>query len=373
MAQRSRLDTAVPGWEDSQEARVVRGEETDPGAVLAEYDVGAVKHVVGAGGTAGRTWRVTAAGGEYLLRLRGVRTSTCAHLEYDHGLRAHLVVRGVPTACAVRTRQGERWVHRQGRVYELYPFVIGRPFDPRHSRELACAAEALAAFHRAAHDYEPPSVWRQTVAQYTTLGFSDEVSDRMDDPRLQLINLQGTKGLAETPAQAGVVDRCIARVRALEHTYGGDAYRRLAGYVIHGDYTPANVVYSLDGEVAGIFDFDWSMAGARCLDVAYGLCFFATEPRAIDAASIWSLTDASDFSVDRCAAFLRAYHSAWPLRADEIHAIPHAFCSLWLSKRLEGMAKVEPHQRFRFFSRDVEKPLLWMDANWERLFRASFF
>jgi len=295
-----------------------------------------------------------------------------AHLEFDHGLRAHLVSRRVPTAEAVRTYQGARWVHWHNRVYELYPFVEGRQFDPRHTQELEHAAQALAAFHRAAQDYEPPASWNQRIAQYTSLGFSDDVSDRMDDPCLQLINLRGVRTLAETPDQAPLVDRCIDRVEALQQTYGGAAYDRLTGYIIHGDYTPANVVYSPDGEIVGIFDFDWSMRGARCLDVAYGLCFFATEPRDIDASNIWSLTDAAHFNVERCALFLRAYHNAWPLTTDEINAIPHAFCSLWLSKRLDGMAKVERHEGFRFFSRDIEQPLAWMDSYWEQLRHASF-
>jgi Ser/Thr protein kinase RdoA (MazF antagonist) len=194
----------------------------------------------------------------------------------------------------------------------------------------------------------------------------------MDDPRLQLINLRGTRTLAETPVGTQLVDRCIDRVEDLVHSYGATAYERLTGYVIHGDYTPANVVYTPGGEIAGIFDFDWSMQGARCLDVAYGLCFFATDPRPIDTSDIWSLTDAADLTVARCAAFLNAYHDAWPLDDAEIEAIPHAFCSLWLSKRLEGMAKVAPAERFRFFSRDIERPLTWMDANWARLSRAAF-
>ena len=347
-------------------------EDSSLRALLREYDVGVVERIVGAGGTAGKTWRLTAAGGEYLLRLRGVRTSTQAHLEFDHGLRAHLVARGVPTACAVGTRQGALWVHWHDRVYELYPFVAGRSFNPDHLQELVRAAQALAAFHRAAQDYEPPAIWDQTVAQYTSLGFSDRVSDRMDDPFLQLVNLQGIRGLAETPQQVQLVDRCIDRVKALQHTYAGPVYDSLTGYVIHGDYTPANVVYSPQGDIAGIFDFDWAMRGARCLDVAYGLCFFATEPRSLDSSSIWSLTDAADLTVERCATFLSAYHAAWPLTRSEIETIPHAFCSLWLSKRLEGTAKVEKDQRFHFFAREVEKPLCWMDTHWKQLCRASF-
>ena len=131
-------------------------EAPDPRALLREYDVGEVEHIVAAGGTAGKTWRVTTAGGEYLLRLRGTRTSTQAHLEYDHGLRAHLVAQRVPTACALRTRQGVQWVHSHGRVYELYPFVNGRPFDPHRPQELTRAAQALAAFHRAAQSARIP-------------------------------------------------------------------------------------------------------------------------------------------------------------------------------------------------------------------------
>ena|GEM_PF-1145365 len=347
-------------------------EETRLHALLCEYPVGSADRIVGAGGTAGKTWRLAIADGQYLLRLRGVRTSSQAHLEFDHSLRAHLAARGVPTAEAICTHEGARWVRRDGRVYELYPFVVGRPFNPHQAQELERAAQALAGFHRAAHDYEPPGSWGQVIAQYTSLGFSDEVSDRMDDPRLQLINLLGVRTLAETADEVALVDRCIDRVRALEDTYGGAVYDGLSGYIIHGDYTPANVVYSVDGEIAGIFDFDWSMRGARCLDVAYGLCFFATEPRDIETSNIWSLTDAADLTVGRNARFLRAYHTTWPLTADEIDTIPHAFCSLWLSKRLEGMAKVDTGERFRFFARDIERPLVWMDTHWEQLRHASF-
>ena len=87
--------------------------------VLNAYDVGTISDLAGAGGTAGKTWRVRAESGEYLLRLRGTRTSSPAQLAYDHGLRAHLVARGVPTTCAVPTREGAQWVRAEGRVYEL--------------------------------------------------------------------------------------------------------------------------------------------------------------------------------------------------------------------------------------------------------------
>ena len=335
----------------------------DPYAVLSEYDLGSVREAIGAGGTAGRTWKVAASSGVFFLRLRGGRTSTEERLRFDHGLREHLVTRGVPTASAVRTKSGDRWVRHQGRVYELYPFVVGRPFRPSNQQEIAHAAQELAKFHRAAADYRPASPRKEAIAQYTTLGFSDEVSDRMDDPHLQMSAMMEVRGLAAVHDQR-LVDRCIARVKGLMHLYAGTAYDRLTGWVIHGDYTPANLLFSEEGEVVGIFDFDWALPGARCRDVADGLYFFATQPREIDSANIWSLTDAADFVPDRCAIFLKAYQRVSRLAPHEIEAIPAAFAGRWFSIRLEGMAKVRRDERFRFFSREIEKPLLWFDLNW---------
>jgi Ser/Thr protein kinase RdoA (MazF antagonist) len=335
--------------------------------VLSEYDLGTVYEVAAAGGTAGKTWKIKASSGEYFLRLRGVRTSTETRLLFDHGLREHLIARGVPTASVVPTRTGGKWVHKDGRVYELYPFVLGRSFRPDNEHEITNAARALAKFHKASADYKPPSEQQEAIAQYTTLGFSDAVSYRMDDPQLQVTNMLGVRDLAGTDQDKRLVDRCIARVQRSIRVYAGAAYDQLTGWIIHGDYTPANLLFSEEGQVVGIFDFDWAVPGARCRDVADGLYFFATEPREIDSSNIWSLTDAADSDLGRYLAFLNAYQSIAPLTPHEIEAIPCAFAGRWFSIRLEGMAKVHESERFRFFSREIEKPLCWLDANWTHL------
>ena len=335
--------------------------------VLSEYDLGTVREVAAAGGTAGKTWRIKTSSGEYFMRLRGVRTSAEERLLFDQGLREHLTARGVPTASAVPTKTGGKWVRKDGRVYELYPFVSGRSFRPDNELEITNAAKALAEFHKASADYKPPSEHQEAIAQYTTLGFSDAVSDRMDDPQLQVTNMLAVRDLAYTDQDKRLVDRCIARVQRSMHAYAGAAYDRLTGWIIHGDYTPANLLFSEEGRVVGIFDFDWAVPGARCRDAADGLYFFATEPREIDSSDIWSLTDAADFDLERCSAFLYAYKGIAPLTPHEIDAVPWAFAGRWFSIRLEGMAKVHESERFRFFSRDIEKPLHWLDRNWAHL------
>ena len=190
---------------------------------------------------------------------------------------------------------------------------------------------------------------------------------KADDPDLQRLNLESVRGLAASDAERQLVDRCIERVEGMQRTYAGAAYEQLSGWVIHGDYTPANLLFSESGQVVGIFDLDWALPGARCRDLGDGLYFFATRPREIDAGDIWSLTEAAEFDEDRCRIFLEAYQSVLTLERCEFEAIPLGFAGRWISIRLEGMAKVDSGERFRFFGRGVEEPLRWLDTHWAEL------
>ncbi|NLG29085.1 MAG: phosphotransferase [Chloroflexi bacterium] len=336
---------------------------------LACYSVGAVTELWAAGGTAGRTWRVTTGDGVWLLRLRGARTSAPARLAFDHGLRAHLVAHDVPTVEAVRTRSGARWCELDGRVFELYPYVEGRPYDATVPGAIEAAGEALARFHLAAVDYAGAQSWSEPIGQYTALGYSNEQSDRLDDPRLLVLQLRALATLADQAGEGALLGRCTARAERLLGSYAGESHQRLARWVIHGDYTPANVTCSALGGVAGIFDLDWAMPGTRCRDLADGAHFFGNWRGPADGGDIWALTAARAWDEAAARRFVRAYASVAPLGADELRTIPPAFSARWLSIRLEGMAKVAPDQRWRFFARDVELPLAWLDmrggAFWE--------
>ena len=339
--------------------------EIDPNKALRHYDIPPARSIEPAGGTAGRTWKVVTDRGDYFLRLRGVRTSSEQRLVFDHGLRDHLVVNDIPTAATLPAKSGDRWLRLDDGVYELYPFVVGRLFDPNQIDEVAAAGRALARYHTVAAAYSQPD--GEPIAQYTTLGFYDRTSDRMDDPGLQRLNAERARELASTAEDRSLADWVLARLDRMARDYAGAAFDRLTGWVIHGDYTPANLLFSNAGNVVGIFDLDWALPGARCRDVADGLYFFATKPRQIDGTSIWSLTDAATFDEERCTAFLRAYQNTSPLAPHEVDSIPFAFAGRWISIRLEGMAKVDPDERFRFFSRDVRAPLEWLDEHWESL------
>jgi Ser/Thr protein kinase RdoA (MazF antagonist) len=338
----------------------------EPYIILDEYDLGIIHRIEESGGTAGRTWKVNTSSGDYFLRMRGIRTSTETRLFFDHGLREHLVKKAIPTVAAILTKTGDRWIRFSGRIYELYPFVEGRPFNPDNVNEITNAAKALAEFHIAASDYIPSLDTKESIAQYIMIGFSQEVSNRIDDPNLQLINMLKIRELVNSDDDRELINRCVSRIKQSMQSYDDAKYRQLSKWIIHGDYTPANLLFFKE-DVIGIFDFDWSLCGSRCRDVADGLYFFATETREIVSSDIWSLTDSANFDMDKCLTFLNAYQSIAPLSSYEINYIPWAFIGRWFSIRLEGMAKVSQNERFQFFSRQIEKPLSWLDRNWAYL------
>ena len=337
-----------------------------PETVLTHYSITPPRSISPAGGTAGRTWRVETDEEAYFLRLRGLRTSTDERIAFDHGLRAHLVESGVPTATAVSSKEGKQWVKVEHSVFELYPFVEGRQFDSASPDELLAAARALARFHAAARDYKSPRPEPIEIAQYAWLGFCDRASDRMDDPELQVANIRAVLDISQTAGERDAASWALRRAQGLCQANAGARYDRLCAWVVHGDYTPANVLFGSDHSVAGIFDFDWAMPGPRVRDVGDALYFFAASRGDLDSSDIWSLTDAAAFDFERCVAFMEAYQSESPLTSDEWDAVPTAFEGRWLSIRLEGMAKVPEAERLRFFGRgNIRVPVEWLDANWQ--------
>jgi Ser/Thr protein kinase RdoA (MazF antagonist) len=322
---------------------------------LSAYDLGTVQEIHHHAGTAAKTWRVKTDRGTWLLRTRGSRTSTDELIAFDHGLRRHLVRHGIPTAEPVTNREGTRFVRLPGRT-------IGQA----DLAQIRSAAEVLARFHRAGEDYPvdvPP------VAQYRTLGLARE-STRMESPcLLSCVYKRLAEGAkARFPAAQTVAADWLRRLR---EEFPDAVYNALPQTMTHGDFTLANLLFAPDETVCGVFDFDWSRRGPRVRDVADGMFFVAGQRRTpLAAGNIWSLTEAADLTVEHCAHWLRSYHTASPLTAEELAAIPLALGARWLSVRVEGTAKVPPEDRLRFTFGNLPQPLVWLTERWGDVLQA---
>jgi Ser/Thr protein kinase RdoA (MazF antagonist) len=331
---------------------------------LRAYDIGELREVQAFGGTAGKTWRVTTDRGAWLLRLRGCRTSSDELIAFDHGLRQHLLGRRIPTAAPVRTRDGRTFVRIDGSALELYAFINGIGMRDSHSRHIVAeASRTLAHLHRASASY-PAAQALPPVAQYASLGVPD-TSDRMEEPALLARVYAQFLSHAGACAYADAVQTAAHWLNRLNTDFDRNAFDALPHTVTHGDFTLANLLFSEHGRLIGVFDYDWARWAPRVRDIADGMFFIGGRRRTpLRADDIWSLTEAAELTVDRCALWLREYRDIGALAAAEFEAIPLAFAARWLSVRAEGTAKVAPDDRLRFCFGNLVEPLAWFEANW---------
>jgi len=334
--------------------------------ILRAYDLGELRNVRRHTGTAGRTWKLETSAGIWLVRTRGVRTSSEQALSFDHGLRRHLVQHGIPTAAPVLARDRQSFVHLGGSTYEVYPFVSGQPVEQASAEALAHAARALARFHQVAATYDQART-APPLAQYATIGM-DQPSDRMEDPELLNLIYERLAADPRTRDFEDAIQVCRRWLQRLRTEFDQPTYDALPHTVTHGDYTLANLLFDDEDRVVGIFDLDWARWGPRVRDLADGMYFIGSlRQTALRPGDIWSLTEAAQFELQRCLTWLRAYDEVAALSPAEIEAVPLAFAARWLSVRVEGMAKVAPQERLRFCFRDITKPLQWLEAHWAEL------
>jgi Ser/Thr protein kinase RdoA (MazF antagonist) len=337
-------------------------------AALQFYDLGPLQAFRHHAGTAAKTWRLETASGEYLLRTRGSRTSSADLIAYDHALRRHLLAAGIPTAAPLAARDGGTYTRIGDKALEVYTIVSGATLPAAGPAEIAAAARALAAFHAAAASF-PLALTLPPVAQYRTLGL-EQTSGRMEDPALLEQIYGGIAAIPGTAAHAAALALAHAWLERLRRRFDDTAYARLPHTVTHGDFTLANLLF-LDGQVSGIFDFDWARWAPRIRDVADGLFFISGQRRTpLAAADIWSLTEAVDLSVARGALWLRSYAADAALSDDELACLPLALAARWLSVRVEGMVKVPQAERPRFALDNLAGPLEWLDRYWPAVLSA---
>jgi len=331
-------------------------------SVLEQYGLGCVRQVGFHSGTAAKSWRVSAEHGEFILRTRGSRTSSDALVQYDHDLRRHLIRAGIPTAAPLPTRKGDGVVRMAGHVLELYPFIRGSCVERTAESHVSAAAAMLARFHEAARTFEPATAL-PPVAQYRTLGFEDTRS-RMEDPGLLTRVYERLSEHAAATQFSSELRLAHEWLRRLRSTFDDSVYNSLPHTVTHGDYTPANLLFS-GHRVVGVFDFDWARRAPRVRDLADGLFFISgTRLTPLVPGDIWSLTEAVDLKIPRVVLWLQSYHDVSPITHSELKAIPLALAARWLSVRVEGMAKVSDRLRMRFALAPITKPLMWLDGHW---------
>ncbi len=183
--------------------------------------------------------------------------------------------------------------------------------------ELSHAAEILAAYHNTIYGWQDTTGWKEPkiIDQISHMparwkAYTDSPGDSVFDRYL----IQHIHRLNES-------------VELFSNTIERRIFETLPHLIIHGDFHPGNLKFQ-DGTVVGLFDFDWSMLDARCVDVGLALAYFCTA---------WEEESDGDLLLDRVNVFLDGYQACAQemkplsgLSSIELQYLPQMILEGWL-------------------------------------------
>lgn len=255
--------------------------------VCSHYDIGEIRRVLEYRKGSRRSPKVLldTPAGFYLLKRRARGRDDPYRVAFCHDLQLYLTAAGFPAPRLIGTRTGNNsMVQLNERVYELFDYVEGEPFD-RTPTPCEDAGALLARLHALARDYQPR--WPAPVWTYHD---DDGVRARLD----QIAARTGSADAAELRRLYDQAARAAAPPKGR---------RRPPVQLLHGDWHPGNMIFRA-GRVVAVVDFDSARTGPVAADVATGALQFSLTRVGLDADA-WP--DALD--AERFAAFLRGYGS----------------------------------------------------------------
>lgn len=322
-------------------------------AVLAEYDLqpGSYECAPLLSGTANKNFTVETQGERRILRLRNPKYSGEGWMRFEAEYLAYARGQGLPVPLPFPSRDGLPWVRAGERVYQLYDFIGGDPFQRDNPEQIREAGVYLGTLHRALGGFRP--LQDKNLPRYDNpVNILRAARETLQDDRLPKSE--------EARATLAFVERTAARLLA---AIPDERYDRLPHVCIHGDYHPANVKY--DGNrVCGLFDFDWISIQPRIRDVVDGIAYFAAiRDGEFNGADIFSLTQTCRFELPRIRLFAEAYqsHAEGPLTAEEIELLPLLIQARLLHSRVEALAKIPADRRVEMLTKGIQEPLQWLE------------
>ncbi len=239
---------------------------------------------------------------------------------FEHSVITHLVKKRFDLVPGlILTRDGKTLIKRflsngEPVFFAVFAFLSGEDrytwINPNcNDEDLKQSAIVLAQYHNAIYDLVPngqriePKIIELLPTIVNTLVHYSEIAGATVFDTFFLENLQ--------PLLEAIVDR----IRAINHK----EIEKLPKLVIHCDYHPGNLKFQ-NGEVTGLFDFDWAKIDLRCFDVALAIMYFCTA---------WGGDRNGDLELDKAAIFLSFYQKTLkghvdlePMSWDELEYIP---------------------------------------------------
>jgi homoserine kinase type II len=291
--------------------------------ILSQYDLGELlsyeKDVRGTVNTSYTIEIATPSGNKryFLRRYKGWIKEE--ELIFEHSVITHLMQHGFDLAAGVlKTRDGRTYIRRESEggtaFYAIFEFLRGEDkytwIDPVcEASEIVSSAQTLAKFHRAMAGWkaqgrrQEPRIIEllQTIPGKITAGLDQKKGTVFDDYLAQ--------------NQALVCKHIEDTIDALEQP----RFSQLPLVVAHCDFHPGNLKFS-QGQVVGLFDFDWSKIETRTFDVGLAVVYFFSSWKGESDGQL-RMNDASLF-LNTYQAALRGDAKVGPLTTAEQQSLP---------------------------------------------------
>lgn len=223
-------------------------------------------------------------------------------IRFEHSVIRHVVENGLDIVARVLpTRDGGTYIKvmtasdETAVYYAIFDFLEGEDkytwIDPRCTRqEIESSAQVLARFHLAVAGWEPDGQRNEpkildllpAIKENLRLCRAKDQGNRFDQYlrlNLELITSH--------------IDQCLITLQDM----GASEFIQM---VNHCDFHPGNLKFQ-NGQVVGLFDFDWSKMEVRLFDVALAIFYFFVS---------WGKNEDGKLRLADAARFLGAYQSA---------------------------------------------------------------
>jgi Ser/Thr protein kinase RdoA (MazF antagonist) len=256
---------------------------------LAElYQLGEIQTYHRARRSASLNFVVTTSRGTFVFRRHRLSEADVA---YEHQVLDHLQRRGFPAPRMLINQAGQAWSAIDGSLYSLYEFMEGYyPTNflwwPSARREVSTqCGRALAEYHQAVADLVPSAYkwngYRPTEHKRWREG--DWFRQVLKDIRPLLQKPTATSPIDDfARSRIGAIDKMLRLEPVVEE------HTDLSKLVIHGDYSPWNVLFR-PGQPPVVLDFNESRLDLKIYDVMLATFWFAWRGNRLDQDRVLAL------------------------------------------------------------------------------------
>jgi Ser/Thr protein kinase RdoA (MazF antagonist) len=244
-------------------------------------------------GVLNRNYRLVTDTGHYFIK--AVRDRRKDSIPIIAAAETFMSSGGIPAVCMLRTKKGELFLRDESEVYTVYPHITHvHPAIPPYT----ALGTMLARIHIRGNDALPPTL----ESVHMTEKNAAHVKDKLMQYRSSAA--EGTSPI-DTLFLA-YIDRKLELLPQLAQA------SEASSTLVHGDYHTRNILFSENGDILGICDWEKAELAPRAYEIARSVQYICFESR--EAPYIYDRQEA----VAAAKKFLGGYRQQYPISNEEL-------------------------------------------------------